>query len=147
TRVDLQNSGTIATEVRLQQSFDLKIWQNSGTKEIVRGASVWRRTIDANKPEGFFRLVTQPRETFTSRSGDKILGYAGAFDDELAAVRSLSLSDFAKYYSSTNSFLPSISWDLSTAVFWRNWVKYHPPFLDGKDFSLNPKELEFMLRN
>ena len=107
------------TELRLQRSADLHHWNNVGTKRRLP-AGVAQGSVLAQEEgsgQGFFRLSIRDAE-FTASEGADVLGYRGAFDDEIEVLGDYSLEDFTQQYPPPADYLRALSWDPTTALYW-----------------------------
>ena len=121
--VELRLKGNVTggqpLEVRLQRSADLKQWGSFGSKVRLpagHGADGIKLGEDDDNA-GFFRLLT--RETaFTATTGADVLGYSSAFEDEIEALGSFSIENFAARHSPAPAYLPGITWNPTNSLYW-----------------------------
>ena len=66
------------TELRLQRSPDLRLWENIGAKQRLPAGAPGERVLanEEGEDKGFYRLLTRAGAEFTSDDGAEILGYA-----------------------------------------------------------------------
>src|SRR4028119_1551337 len=70
----------------------------------------------------------------------EVFGYATAFDEALKKIGQISPQEFAQRYASDAKYLPQISFDPTTAKFWKDFNK-------NKLFQLNAEELTIFKQN
>ncbi len=131
-------------EVRVQKTRDFQLWENVGVKRRIAAAEVLDGALLGTDEgqSGFFRLVTRPTR-FVSDDGDETLGFAGLFADELDALGSMDVDDFAARYPSGANYLPALTWDPTTAAYWTQLNDPAPtgtpkPFEGGARIPLSP---------
>ncbi len=70
----------------------------------------------------------------------EVFGYVTAFDEALKKIGQISPQEFAQRYASHAKYLPQISFDPTTAKFWKDFNK-------NKLFQLNAEELTIFKQN
>lgn len=142
--------------------MDLKRWEPF--RESLRASSatpgeLLSQSIPAPGTVAFYRLlaVTPPRVSKLGAGGEQVFGYAKAFEEELQRIGQISPDEFVAMFPAGASYLPGISWDLTTAQF-RNEFNADPQQLNqGKewgvpgyrfaDYRLNSNELALFKKN
>ncbi|MCP5524864.1 MAG: DUF3160 domain-containing protein [Verrucomicrobiales bacterium] len=144
--------------VRVQRSSDLRSWENIGAVfhfEPDDRQSMTLQSPDAG-PQGFYRAFVRPEPELLATEPEDVLGYAGEFEDALAAVGDMTLPEFAARFDTAVEFLPEVTWDVTTAEYYDEftrppdppvkWNGYGVP-IPLPDYSLAPRETEFFQRN
>jgi hypothetical protein len=110
----------------LQRSDDLSRWQPLGERQraatATPGVSLGA-TAPADAPAGFFRLLTiEPSSPARlAANGAEVFGYGAAFQYELDRVGQISPDEFAAKFPNTAAYLPKLTWDPTTALFWNEF--------------------------
>jgi len=131
---------TIRPYFELQSSSDLKSWGPFG--ERIRAASLAEDptqavTVGTEAAQEFFRLLTimPPSEVGLASAGDEVFGFSEAFSEALTSVGQISPLDFLGLYPVAGSYLPEISWDPTTALFWDLFSLDTETFNQGLDYT------------
>lgn len=105
----------------VQQSEDLRRWQPIGQKLHGHSAGELTALVPAASPSAFYRVVGNlpgAARTGLAGGGDQVFGYAPRFAEELARIGQISPAEFARRYGVTNTYVPGLSWDPTTAKYW-----------------------------
>jgi len=160
--MDVPTQGTVFPEYTVERSTDLQHWEPIGGR--VRGLAGisgpnLSLSLDALAGPNFYRLVANPSSQTpqeTGSGGAEVFGYGALFSAELDRLGLMSVGAFA-----TNApqpqYLPQLSWDPTTALFWTNfntdpavWNASLPPdSLDRRlyDFRLDTNEFAIFRTN
>ena len=138
-------STQIYPEYNVQSSQDLLNWQPTGGK--VQGISgLSGAVLDIALPfpaaQGFYRISLSTNSLATNQTatgGADIYGYNDLFAQQVAALQSMSIMDFAVDYP-PQPYLPRLDWDPTTAGYWTN-------FDSPTTFQLNSQELAIFQTN
>jgi hypothetical protein len=118
--------GTVFPEYTVERSSDLQHWEPLGGR--VRGLSgasgpLLNLSLDAALGPNFYRVAANPSSQVpqeTGSGGAEVFGYGMQFSSELAHLGLMSVTTFATN-SPQRPYLPQISWDPTTALFWTNF--------------------------
>lgn len=143
--------------VRLQRSTDLRKWVNTplklcleaGTKEAIQAA------LADEDGCAFYRAFARPQPSLLGTSSAEVFGYAAEFEDALAAVGAMTIDEFKSSYGADASYLPQLTWDVSTARYYQEFISPPNPrvvwtplgSITLPDFSPNDVELDHLKRN
>lgn len=158
-----QPDGTVRRPYfELQRSGDLTHWEPLGERQRAAteapGVSL-STSADADAPAGFFRLLTLESSPVARLASDgaEVFGYSAAFGYELARIGQISPDDFAAKFPSSAAYLPTLSWDPTTAQFWTEFNADVFAINQGKqegqpgyrsfDTRLNPTEMAVFKTN
>ena len=118
--------GTVFPEYTVERSSDLQHWEPLGGRlRGLSGASgpLLNLSLDTAPGPNFYRVVANPSSLTpqeTGSGGAEVFGYGAQFSNELAQLGLMPVATFA-----TNTpqppYLPQISWDPTTALFWTNF--------------------------
>jgi hypothetical protein len=116
-----------AFEVRVQRTADFQTWEPFGIKVRIPTGGVVADSVVANDSDnlGFFRVATNAT-TFTASDDADLLGFAGAFRDQLDALGTLDPEAFARRYPAPTNYLSGLTWDPTTALYWTNFDNPNP---------------------
>lgn len=81
------------------------------------------------------------------QNNDDPFGYTAAFDAELKEIGQITPEQFAKRYQSKAKYLDKISWDPTTAKFFKDYNSAPDRRRGGADFRLNPQETDVFKKN
>jgi hypothetical protein len=117
----------------LQRSVDLHQWQPIVERQRAATATPGQLlgvTMGTDEPHAFYRLLSiQPRDIAKlGTGGAEVFGYGDAFAQELNRIGQISPEEFAAMFPTTTNYLSAISWDPTTAPFW-------------KEFNLDPEKV------
>ena len=120
------NQTEVYPEYQVQYSSNLLSWKPVPGKIVgIPGRSGPQLSVSFDTQPGplFYRIRTdmasQPQNE-TGDGGAEVFGYDNTFATELLSLRALSQDDFATNGAAT-SYLPQLSWDPTTAMFWTNF--------------------------
>ena len=146
-------------EYLVQQSTNLVHWTTVAGPIAGRvGVSdeFLRVPVPSAGPQTFYRVIANVKlSPGGSGIGDAVFGYGTAFGQQLQQVGQLSLENFVSTYLPTNSYLPQITFDPTTADFW-NLFNADPAVWNATnsypnrrlfDFRLNPTEFAVFQTN
>lgn len=155
--------GLVFPQYQLQTTSDLLHWQSVGGRiqGDSAGLSVFgpmlKTQLQKTQPNTFYRLIANLDATntpLTGNGGADVFGYNAAFGDELARIGQISPAQFAATYDQHPPYLPQISWDPTTALYWDQfdvdpavWNATNTTSPRVNDFRLNPAELSVFMTN
>jgi hypothetical protein len=146
--IDVPPQGTVFPEYTVESSADLKHWEPIGGR--VRGQAalsgpLLNLSLDALPGPNFYRVAANPSSQTpqeTGSGGAEVFGYGAQFSDELARLGLMSVETFATNVPQL-AYLPQISWDPTTALFWTNFNRPGQLY----DFRLDTNELAIFQTN
>ena len=127
----------------LQWSGDLRNWQAVGSLYTVVSGSETKAVLNRMGTRVFYRLVGKIDTILPAglaSSGDEVFGFADAFNVQIVKTGQITPQEFGSIHTVTNSYLPGISWDPTTALYWQQ-------FNQNTNFQLNAKELDLFKKN
>ncbi len=153
--------GRIAPIFELQRSSNLKAWTPFGERftGAPGGEGIIRYRLVDTAPHGFYRLLTiLPRSSPSlARDGAEVFGFSEQLAQELARIGQISPKEFEAIYSLDAGYLPTITWDPTTADYWEDFdadIALHnrgkfedDPDYRATDFRLNEAELAVFRQN
>lgn len=116
----LPSGATAYPLFQLQQSTNLLDWVDVGPP-LKGKTALTQLSIGVAQPQAYYRLQTAWGSTADEpigTGGSEVLGYNAAFSRELAAIGQISPAQFAARYGLTNTYLPGIDWNVTTAQYW-----------------------------
>ncbi|MCI0534567.1 MAG: DUF3160 domain-containing protein [Verrucomicrobiales bacterium] len=125
----------------LQRSADLRRWETSGERKRASSSAleeVLTEHVASSAATTFYRLLTvsTPRASKLASGGAEVFGYGEAFTTELERIGQISPEQFASMFPNEASYLPRLSWDVTTAQFWNEFNEDR-----FADYRLNSREL------
>ena len=136
---------TSMAQYEVQRSDDLIHWQSLGPPIAGRmgvADELLRTGVAPDQPQSYYRLVGQVQPGAAQATGAEVFGYGTAFAQELQRLGQISPAEFAVLYPPPPDYLPQISYDPSTAQYWRDWQSVHSsPVGLNVDFRLDQAEL------
>src|SRR5690349_23440314 len=117
----LSSGDLVYPRFQILESPDLNSWQPVGPQLQSTGPAPMTFSVAPARTPWFYRLFAEWAQIALNTpalGGDKVFGYAAAFNEELARIGQISLQAFADRYSYTNGYLPAIDWDPTTARYW-----------------------------
>jgi hypothetical protein len=146
-------------EYTLQRSTDLHTWTNVAGP-VSGSVGVSDESLRMAAPPGgdhaFYRVLSTVKVDAAAQDlGAAVFGYASEFSRQLQTVGQLPLADFVQRYSPSNSYLPHITFDPTTADFWDDFnadpavynATHSQYFWRYIDFRLNPAEFAVFQTN
>ncbi|MGZ5566060.1 MAG: DUF3160 domain-containing protein [Limisphaerales bacterium] len=150
-------------QYQLQCTSNLLDWQTvSGAIQanasiVAQSGPMLTTRLQFTQPNAFYRMVANldlPAPDMTGKGGAEVFGYAAAAAAQLANLGQISPAQFAAIYDHHPPYLPQITWDPTTALYWPEfntdpaaWNATNTSNFRSNDFRLNPAELAIFMTN
>ncbi len=155
--------GLVFPQYELQTTSDLLHWHSVGGKiqgdntALTLSGPLLKTRLQTTRPNTFYRVIANLDATNAPLTGDggaDVFGYNLAIADELARIGQISPAQFAATYDRHPPYLPQLSWDPTTALYWDQfnidpaaWNATNTTTHRINDFRLNPAELGSFMTN
>ncbi len=146
-RLPLCNSKAI---YEVQGSGDLNKWQTIGNSINGRvGVSdeILRALIAPNQNMAFYRLMGRVESETSKTANGEVFGFGTAFAQELNQLGQITPAQFVSLFPPPTNYLSHISFDPTTARYWKEWQSVRTNNWMNLDYRLNASELDIMKRN
>src|SRR5215510_2276071 len=147
------SGGEILLKYQVQQSPDLQAWSSYGPP--IRSTATnqpFSRLVEKRSSRAFYRVTvnSESRTSALATGGENVFGYSDLLANALEEIGQISPEQFAERFSSKTDYLPSLTWDPTTAEFWPAFsvdpAVYNAELIPGVDdlrqfdFRLNAEE-------